>query len=137
MVSRVNEAIAIAKESGCLVSLDVADPFVIGLVSDAMWELIERHADIVFLNREEAQALCGDELEQMSRLESHARTIIIRLGSEGSLVRHDGEIRLAAHRYRRLIPLGLGILMQQGSFMDMCNSGPSLPQLSWGVKLLR
>ena len=57
MVSRVKEAIAIAQEAGCLISLDVADPFVIGLVADAMWEIIEHHADIVFLNSEEAKAV--------------------------------------------------------------------------------
>jgi sugar/nucleoside kinase (ribokinase family) len=92
MATRALEAIEIAKAAGCLISLDAADPFVIGAVGDAMWSVIREHADIVFLNREEALALCSDAgsaaLEELGR---YCSTVVIKLGSEGSIVRHHGE----------------------------------------------
>ena len=93
MATRAREAIGLAKTAGCLVSLDVADPFVIGLVGDLLWDTIRDHADVVFLNREEATALCGSaDTDALKKIGAHCRTAVIKLGSEGSIVWHQGEI---------------------------------------------
>ncbi len=93
MRSRAREAIAVAREAGVPVSVDVADPFVVRSVRDLMWEILREDADIVFLNEEEARALGEDEPERaLADLAGHCRTVVLKLGSRGSLVKHDGRL---------------------------------------------
>ena len=88
------EAIKLAKASGASVSLDVADPFVVSMVKDLLWKVIDESADIVFLNEEEAEALTGQPADRAAEwIQEHARvdTVVIKLGSEGSMVLHNGD----------------------------------------------
>lgn len=90
MRSRAREAVAIAREAGVTVSLDAADPFVVRAVREVMWEFVQR-SDIVFLNMEEAGALVEDQPEvALSQLGGIVRTVVVKLGSRGSLVKHEG-----------------------------------------------
>lgn len=89
------EAIALAKRSGSQISLDVADPFVVGLIRELLWQVIDEYADIVFLNEEEAEALTGQPAHAAAAyIQEHARveTVVVKLGSKGSMVLHDGEV---------------------------------------------
>ncbi|MED5369961.1 MAG: adenosine kinase [Myxococcota bacterium] len=94
------EALEVAKAAGIPISLDVADPFVVGTVKDAMWRAVKDYADVVFLNAEEASALTGLEPHQaIEEVSKHARTVIVKLGSQGSLVCHDGVVeRVEVHK---------------------------------------
>ena len=86
-------ALAAAKDAGVPISLDVADPFVIGVVKDTMWEVVREFCDMVFLNEEEAFALTGlHGREALDAVARHCKTVIVKLGSKGSLVHHDGEV---------------------------------------------
>ncbi len=92
MRSRAFEAVAVAREAGTLVSLDVSDPFVVRAVGQAMWDVIAQ-SDIVFLNAEEASALVDGPPElALARVGEHARTVVLKLGSRGSLVKHEGRL---------------------------------------------
>ena len=85
-------ALKTAKAAGVPISLDVADPFVIGMVKDLMWEVVRDYADIVFLNQEEAFALTGKHAaEALAEVAQHVPTTIVKLGARGSLVSHEGE----------------------------------------------
>lgn len=93
MASRAMEAVAIANQEEIPISVDVADPFVVATVRDAMWRLVEEFADIVFLNAEEARALTGQGPEQaIQTVGKICETVVLKLGSRGSLVKHRDEL---------------------------------------------
>ena len=110
MADRAREAIAIAAENGIPVSIDAADPSVVAAQRDAMWSLITDHCDVVFLNEEEAQELCQSDVETaLDRLGEKVRTVVVKLGSKGSLVRHAGEtVRVGVHAVQARDTTGAG-----------------------------
>lgn len=81
--------------AGNRVSFDAADPFVIVAIRDLVWQVITDHADIVFLNAEEARALTDDAPEDAIHTiakKAQVRTIVVKLGVRGSLVLHEGQL---------------------------------------------
>ena len=93
MASRAEEAMAIGVQEQIPVSLDVADPFVVSTARDRMWHAIEEFVDIVFMNQEEAATLTGtsDVDEALERVAEVCDTVVLKLGSRGSVVSHMGE----------------------------------------------
>ncbi len=92
MAERAREAIAIAVQQQIPVSLDAADPSVVASQRGPLWELIEEMCDVVFLNEEEACTLCeSDVATALDRLGEAVRTVVVKLGRRGSVVRHEGE----------------------------------------------
>jgi sugar/nucleoside kinase (ribokinase family) len=92
----VIEAMKLTKTGGGLVSLDVSDPFVVSQITETIWQLLTEYVDIVFLNADEAQALTGVSPESALadiQEKSGVRTIIVKLGSQGSIIQH-GETRV-------------------------------------------
>ncbi len=93
MASRAMEAIAVANQAEIPVSIDVADPFVVDLVRDRMWQVVEDFADIVFLNAEEARALTGLSPEEaIHKIGEVCHTVVLKLGGRGSLVKHGDDL---------------------------------------------
>lgn len=100
MASRAMEAVAVAAQEQIVISLDVADPFVVGITKDTMLELIEEFVDIVFCNEEEAIALCGVERAEdaIAALGEICDTAVVKLGSRGAVVRTGGrDYRVGIH----------------------------------------
>jgi len=89
------EAMHAASTAGVKVSIDVADPFVVGLIRAPLWKVLEDYADIAFLNEDEARALTDLEPEDaVHAIANRAaiETVVVKVGKAGSLVRHDGEL---------------------------------------------
>jgi sugar/nucleoside kinase (ribokinase family) len=87
MRSRAFEAMAIAEAHGVDVSVDLSDPFVVATVRDLMWSVCADHADVVFLNAEEATLLCGGTPETgLAVLSEVCDTVALKLGARGSIV---------------------------------------------------
>lgn len=88
------EAVRHARESGALISIDAADPFVIDMVKDLFWDLLESSADLVFLNEEEAKHLtdmdAGAAVDHIAE-RANVDTVVVKLGKRGSLIRSKGE----------------------------------------------
>ena len=87
------EAMLWARTSGARVSLDVADPFVVDATRDILWAILEQFVDVVFLNEDEARALTGESGEAAARIiaeRASVQTIVVKLGSKGSVVLHEG-----------------------------------------------
>ena len=80
-------AIAIANQEQIRVSIDGADPFVVGACKDQISHVLEEFADVVFMNADEAHALlgCGPE-EAAKRLSEDVEHVIVKTGASGSLV---------------------------------------------------
>jgi sugar/nucleoside kinase (ribokinase family) len=110
MRSRAFEAMAIAKEHGVDVSVDLSDPFVVATVRDLMWSVVVEHADILFLNAEEARLLCGGTEESaLEKLAPLCDTVALKLGGQGSIVAHgDFSWPVDAIRVRAVDTTGAG-----------------------------
>lgn len=93
MATRAEEAMAIGVQEQIPVSLDVADPFVVATVRDRMWHALEEFVDIVFMNEEEATTLTGttNPEEALAKVAEVVDTVVMKLGSKGSVVVHKGE----------------------------------------------
>lgn len=94
MRDTVLHAMEVVREAGGRVSFDASDPFVIRAIRDLVWSVLVDYADLVFLNAEEARALTGDEPDRAVEViaeKAGLKTVVVKLGSQGSLVRHDGE----------------------------------------------
>ena len=101
MKSRLEEAIQVAKAANIPFAFDVADPFVVHATKNDMTSLIQEHADIIFLNEEEAKAMTGKEnaVDAIDELKGLCDTVVVKLGSKGSVVYSRGE-QASADIYR-------------------------------------
>ena len=91
-IKAINAAIDTAKENDCLVSFDVADPFVVEQNREAFAEIIATKADIVFANKEEARLLYQSDPETAcDKIAAEGAIAVIKLGSEGALIGKGSE----------------------------------------------
>ncbi len=85
-------AMKIASDNGVLISIDLADPALIGRIHNVFKEVVRDYADIVFVNETEALAYTGLEedkaLDELARQCSYA---VVKLGEKGSLIKYAGE----------------------------------------------
>lgn len=106
------EGMRIAHAAGAAVSFDAADPFVVAAVRDLIWQVLEDYASIVFLNADEARQLTGEEPEAaVEIIANRARldTVVVKLGSRGSLVRHRGEtVHVGIRKVKAIDTTGAG-----------------------------
>ena len=106
------QAIREADEAGAQVSIDAADPFVVAELRDLLWQQLEAHASLVFLNADEARQFTGSDpehaiVEIADRAQLH--TVVVKLGSHGSLVRQNGEtVHVGIHKVQAVDTTGAG-----------------------------
>ena len=92
MASRCMEAIAIANQEEIVVSIDLADPFVVEACREPILHILEEFATVVFLNADEGRALLGSEPEEVAAtLAEDVQHVVVKNGSKGSIVRHAGK----------------------------------------------
>ena len=93
MASRCMEAIAVANQEEILVSIDLADPFVVEACREPILHIVEEFADVLFLNADEARALLGCEPQEAAvRLAQDVEHVVVKVGGEGSIVCHGGKV---------------------------------------------
>ncbi|HBI81080.1 MAG TPA: adenosine kinase [Bacteroidales bacterium] len=89
----IRHAVELAKQNGCIVSLDLASYNVVEENKDFLREIIESYVDIVFANEEEAKAFTGkspiDALKDLSVL---ADIAVVKLGANGSLIKQGDNV---------------------------------------------
>ncbi len=82
-----------AKKNGVQISVDLADPGLIGRIGDVFTDVINNYADIVFMNEEEAFAFTGSrDRGALEKIPSRCSIAIVKLGEKGSLIRHGGGV---------------------------------------------
>ncbi len=82
-----------ALHAGTRISIDLGDTFVIDHFRDQVEHVIDRYADLVFMNEEEAGALAkGHPLDAMRKLSQNVETVVTKLGRRGSLVLHEDKL---------------------------------------------
>lgn len=101
-----------AKKAGAVVSLDAADPFVIDLVKDRVWQVLTEVCDLVFLNEEEARHLADCPAEEALDViadRTGMDTVVVKLGKRGSLIKHKGDrIRIETKAVKAVDTTGAG-----------------------------
>lgn len=116
--------------AGGVVSLDVNDPFVINAITDVLRDIVRNHVDVVFLNEDEARALTGQDPRQAVHTvadELGVRTVVVKMGRAGSLVKHDGQVHTIGVRPVKAIDTtGAGDAYAGGFLYGMtCGWGPA------------
>ena len=87
------EAMELAKAGGAMVSIDLADPSLIERNSEDFKALMKTHADILFVNEEEAFAFTGAKGEEaLDRLSEYGDIAIVKLGKQGSIIKSGGSV---------------------------------------------
>jgi sugar/nucleoside kinase (ribokinase family) len=86
-----------ARRAGTLVSLDLADPFVVTRYRDALLKWIPGHVDLLFGNRDEFALLSGiNESDEsiLDRAEALAPLLVMKVGARGAYVAQGGKKEL-------------------------------------------
>jgi len=88
----IRKAVRLAKESGLLVSIDLASYNVVDAHIEFLNEIIQAYVDIVFANEEEARAYTEKEpMEALIHIADHCDIAIVKIGKDGSFVKSGKE----------------------------------------------
>jgi sugar/nucleoside kinase (ribokinase family) len=86
-------AIAVAKEAGTKISLDLSDAELIKRNKALFQDVIREHIDIVFANEEEAKEFTGkSEKNALCSIADMCDVAVVKLGSRGSLIKSGDQI---------------------------------------------
>ncbi len=87
------KAIELAKKHGVKVAFTASDPFLVNMLRDEIWSLVEGPVDLFFCNEEEAKSLTGKDnpIDCAAEIHKHAENVAMTLGPNGSLIMHDGK----------------------------------------------
>jgi len=120
-------AMETAHNSGTLVSVDLADPALIKRIGNIFDDVIKNHADILFMNEEEAFSLTGARDESaFSKLPERSSVVVIKLGENGSLIKQrDLIIKIPSFKTDVVNTNGAGDMYAAG-FLYGISSGKSL-----------
>lgn len=89
----IRAALSMAKETGLLVSIDLASFNVVEENRAFLREMIEKYVDIVFANEEEARAFSQTEPEKaLHDIATLCDIAVVKLGKGGSLIKKDGKM---------------------------------------------
>jgi sugar/nucleoside kinase (ribokinase family) len=121
----IEQAINLAKESGTLVSFDLADPFVVDRYREKFIDLINR-VDIVFANEQEAKILfdCAPE-EVVNKITARGAVAVVKLGARGAIVgEKDRRIQIKPVTTNVVDTTAAGDMFASGFLYGMCNNLP-------------
>lgn len=87
-------ALRAAKNSGALISLDLASFTVVEASKKILSDIINEYVDILIANEDEARAYTGksDETDALSLLAKQASIAVLKIGKRGSYIAHQGKI---------------------------------------------
>lgn len=88
----ISKAVQMAKEAGCIISIDMASYNVVESNDAFFHNLVENYIDIVFANETEAYAFTKlpprDALDTLAR---HCKIAVVKIGKDGSMVKSGDE----------------------------------------------
>lgn len=117
----VRKIVAMAKEAGLKVAIDLASYNVVQVNLGFLKQLLPGNIDLVFANEEEAFALTGKEPEQaLDEIAGICQTAVVKIGKKGSLVK-SGEYttRIGSIQARPLDSTGAGDNYAAGFFYGL------------------
>lgn len=88
----IRKAVQMAKEAGCIISIDMASYNVVESNEAFFHNLVEKYINIVFANESEARAYTKKEpREALDELAEQCRIAIVKVGKDGSMVKAGDE----------------------------------------------
>jgi sugar/nucleoside kinase (ribokinase family) len=131
------KAIEAAKENDTRISFDVADPFVVSRHRQELLNLIEKHADIVFANTEEAKMLYNEDARYACKKIAQTGAIaVIKCGGEGALIAKNEELIKVPAKTVNVIDTTAAGDVFAGGFLFSYTQGKSLEQCGQAATML-
>ena len=91
--SLFEKACLLAKKNNMEIALDLASYNVVDEYGAVFREIIDKYADIVFANSDEARSLTGlGPEEALGKIAGKCKIAIVKIGKDGSLVRQGDEV---------------------------------------------
>ena len=88
----ISRAVHLAKEAGCIISIDMASYNVVESNDAFFHYLVENYVDIVFANETEAKAFTKMEpRDAIDELARHCKIAVVKVGKDGSMVKSGDE----------------------------------------------
>ena len=119
----VERACQIAKSKGMKVALDLASYNVVEARLDDFRDLIEKYADIIFANEEEARAFTAMEPEYaLKQIAEVSEIAVVKVGKEGSWIKRGEEIlKVGTMEVNCIDTTGAGDLYASGFLFGYAN----------------
>jgi sugar/nucleoside kinase (ribokinase family) len=120
----------LAKQAGCIVSLDMASFEVVNASKNILPDLLKNYVDIIFANEEEAAAFCGNDDPEaaLAELAKFADTIVVKVGKDGAYIQHhDEKVKVDSGVAPAIDTTGAGDLWASGFLYAFLN-GKSLAE---------
>ena len=119
----VERACQIAKSKGMKVALDLASYNVVEAKLDDFRDLIEKYADIIFANEEEARAFTAMEPEYaLKQIAEVSEIAVVKVGKEGSWIKRGEEIlKVGTMEVNCIDTTGAGDLYASGFLFGYAN----------------
>lgn len=87
--SLIENAVAVAKDNGLIITLDMASYNVVEENIDFLQKILKEYVDIVFANEEEAKAFTGKEpIRAVEDFAGLCDIAIVKIGKEGSIIKN-------------------------------------------------
>jgi sugar/nucleoside kinase (ribokinase family) len=118
-------AMELAQKHDVRIALTASDPFLVNMLRDEIWQLVEGPVDLFFCNEQEAKSLTGldDVIQCAHEIHRHARNVALTLGPKGSLLMHNGEaIPIEAAQVEAIDTTGAGDMYAAGVLYGITNS---------------
>ena len=88
----IRTAVRMAKEAGCIISIDMASYNVVESNEAFLHSLVDDYVDIVFANETEARAFTKlERREALEELSRHCDIAVVKVGKDGSMVQSGDE----------------------------------------------
>ena len=89
----IAKAVQMAKDAGCIISIDMASYNVVESNNAFLHNLIDKYVDIVFANETESRAFTklDDAVEGLRELAKHCEIAVVKVGKDGSWVKNGAE----------------------------------------------
>lgn len=88
----IRRAVQMAKDAGCIISIDMASYNVVESNEAFFHNLVEKYVDIVFANESEARAFTKKEpREALDDLAKQCQIAVVKVGKDGSMVKQGDE----------------------------------------------
>ena len=88
----IRKAVELAKEAGCIISLDMASYNVVESNEAFLHDIVDHYVDIVFANESEARAFTRlAPREALDEIARHCSIAVVKVGKDGSMVKSGDE----------------------------------------------
>ena len=125
-IEAIETALEVARDAGCKVAVDLADPFAVNRSREILHRHLEEGLDVLFSNAEEARILTGMGAQNACR--EMARTVdvaVVTAGGDGAWIGHNEElIHIEAHNVSVVDTTGAGDCFAAGFLVGLVREEP-------------